>query len=135
MSDPTEENPRTCKVWAVYVHPYAVDLDDTLVPGAEFAMDYFGRTIPQIIVMLDGAERVNGRCLACERVGFRGKCPGSEAHAFTQWQIESTRNIFHPVEMEAFNVPERFNREGRIAAIKRILTKRERDAMVIHTQE
>jgi hypothetical protein len=135
MHEATEERGSTTTAWAVYIHPYAIDLDGETIPGVEFARDFFGRTIPEILLMLDGSEKVNGRCLACERVGFRGKCPGSQAHAFTQWQIESTRNFLQEVEMEAFRVPERFNREGRIAFIKRTLTKRERDSQVISVQE
>lgn len=135
MHPATEDHGRMVTVWAVYVHPYAIDLDGETIPGVEFARDYFGRTIPQILLMLDGSEKVNGRCLACERVSFRGACPGSQAHAYTQWQIETTRNFLHEVEMEAFKVPERYNREGRIAFIKRTLTKRERDSKVIHVQE
>lgn len=135
MHSATEDRSRMVTVWAVYIHPYAVDLDGEIIPGMEFARDYFGRTIPEVLLMLDGSEKINGRCLACERVSFRGACPGSQAHAFTQWQIETTRNFMHEVEMEAFRVPERYNRDGRIASIKRILTNRERDSQVIVVQE
>lgn len=115
-------------VWAVYSFPILAE-ESGFGPHSEFVRDMLGRGEPEIIYMLDGRATIGGECAVCARLAFRGTCPGIEAHAFTQWVIECTRNVWYPVELGEFSIPDDFDRPAQIAEIRRLIMQHEHEAM------
>jgi hypothetical protein len=127
MSDEVSgEVVETCTVWAVYTFPYLRGLYG-YGEHSELVIHLIGRGNPEVTFLMDGTEKIDGECVVCDRYAFRGTCPGPEAHTFAQWHIESTRNIWFPVEMGKFEVPADLDHHGRIVETMRLIMQRQRE--------
>ncbi|MCK2239382.1 MULTISPECIES: hypothetical protein [unclassified Crossiella] len=92
-------------VWAVYVLPLLTDGERAVSEYGANVADLLKPGKPRVLFMTDGTEpRRGGRCTLCVRAGFDGDCPGSLAHAYNHWFLESHRNVWEPVEMGVFQV-------------------------------